>query len=228
MANDPFNLFVNRLESIDSATLADVMVAMGLEQQVLSSKFKVLNPSSKLIGTALCAQASVNSEQATISPIELDSKVNKENVVIIATKASEKGALIGDNMLTSMLQNGATGFIIDGGIRDKDALIESKAALLYRYTSPINAYRLLGFTSFDQAVYLEGIWGDVKVEPNDLVLADSDGAVIIPAQHAEQIIDHSEINQKNEEEIKNQLKWGNSQAKPPKKFPRLQHVKPIK
>jgi len=165
------------------------------------------------------------SEQQTISPIALDSQVKKNSIVIIATQGSEKGALLGDNMLTSMMQRGASGFIVDGGIRDKAALIESKAAILYRYTNPINAYRVLGFTSFDKTIYLEGIWGDVKVEPNDFIVADCDGAVVIPQLYAESIIDDSEIHQKNEEAIKNALTWGNTRAEALEKFPRLKHVK---
>lgn len=227
MSHDPLNPLFSRLATIDSATLADVMVAMGLEQQVLSSKFKVLNPDSKLIGSALCAQTGLIAEQETLSPIQLDSQVKKGSVVIIATNASEKGALLGDNMLSSMMQNGAAGFIVDGGIRDKDALIQSKAALLYRYTTPVNAYRFFGFTSFDKAICLEGIWGNVSVEPNDLIVADADGAVVIPKQHAELIIEHSEIHQKNEEAIKNALTWGSSRADALAKFPRLKHITKI-
>lgn len=227
MNHNPFNPLISRLHALDSATLADVMVAMGLEQQVLSSQFKVLNPASKLVGLALCAQTATIGEQPTVSPTELDSQVKKDHVVIIATHASEQGALIGDNMLTSMLQNGASGFIVDGGIRDKQALVASKAALLYRYASPVNAYRFLGFSSFDRPVNLAGIWGDVLVNPNDLVVADADGAVVIPAQHAEIIIEASEVHQKNEEAIKSALTWGSSRADALAKFPRLKHVKKI-
>jgi 4-hydroxy-4-methyl-2-oxoglutarate aldolase len=221
------DLLIRRLSSLDSATLADVMVAMGLENQVLSPNFKTLNPANKIIGTALCAQATESSQQQTVSPIELDELVQKGNVIIISTQGSQRGAFLGDNMLTSMVQNGASGFIVDGGIRDSKLLKETKTGVVYRYTSSINAYRFLGFSSFDKVITLEGVWGEVKVEPNDLVLADCDGAVIIPAQYAETIIEDSEVHQKNEDAIKNSLTWGNSRKEALQEFPRLKHVKKI-
>jgi 4-hydroxy-4-methyl-2-oxoglutarate aldolase len=218
---------VLELQDLDSSALADVMVRMGLEQQVLSPAFKSLNPRSKMIGPAICAQAREQSQHKTVNPIELDDQVYPLGIVVIAAEACSKGALLGDNMISSMVANGAKGFVVDGGIRDAAELQDAKHAVLYRYTSSVNAWRYYGLTEFEIPVTLEGIWGSVQVNPGDFIFADYDGAVVIPLQHIESIIHDTEIHVKNEAAIKSALLFGSSRREALEKFPRLQHVKPL-
>lgn len=215
------------LQALDSSALADVMVRMGLEQQVLSPAFKSLNPKNKMIGPAICAQAREQSQHKTVNPIELDDQVYPLGIVVIAAEACNKGALIGDNMVSSMIQNGAKGFVIDGGIRDAEELQKSGQAVLYRYTSSVNAYRYFGFTEFEVPLTLEGIWGSVQIHPGDFIFADVDGAVVIPLQHIDSIIHDTEIHVKNEAAIKSAILFGSSRREALEKYPRLQHVKPL-
>ncbi len=215
------------LQALDSSALADVMVRMGLEQQVLSSAFKTLNPSKRIIGPAICAQAREQCQHKTVNPIELDDQVYPSGIVIIAAEACAKGALIGDNMVSSMVQNGAAGFVVDGGIRDTEELQKSGQAVLYRYTSSVNAYRYFGFTEFEVPVSLEGVWGAVTIQPGDFIFTDFDGAVVIPLQHIDSIIHDTEIHVKNEAAIKSALMFGGSRRAALEKYPRLQHVKPV-
>jgi len=216
---------INRLKTLEAAVVADVMVAMGLECQVLAPSFLSLGLNEQLIGPAICAKGRVDAGDDAKPTFGLDDSVYPGGVVVIDSNSCQKGALIGDNMATSMKNNGAIGFIVDGGIRDAVEFLTLELPIFYKYKTPINAHKFFSFTDFEVPISLDGVWGNVIVNPGDLIIADSDGCSIIPLQHAEQIITDSEIHQQTENTIKNALENGESRKNASAKSPRLQHVK---
>ncbi len=225
MITDSTQTQIDRLNSIEAAVVADVMVAMGLELQVLAPSFLSLGLNERLIGPAICAKGRVDAGDDAKTTFGLDDSVYPGGIVVIDSNNCQKGALIGDNMATSMKNNGAIGFIVDGGIRDDVEFLALKLPIYYKYKTPINAHKFFSFTDFEVPISLDGIWGTVTVNPGDLIIADSDGCAIIPRQHAEQIITHSEIHQQTENNIKSALENGKTRKSASAEFPRLQHVK---
>ncbi len=215
---------INRLKTLETAVIADVMVAMGLESQVLAPSFLSLGLDQILIGPAICAKGCVEAGDDAKTTFELDDCVYPGGIVVIDSNNCQKGALIGDNMATSMKNNGAVGFIVDGGIRDAVEFITLELPILYKYKTPINAHKFFSFTHFEVPISIDGIWGSVTINPGDLIIADSDGCSIIPLQHAEQIIADSEVHQQTENNIKLTIKKGETRKNASAKFPRLQHV----
>lgn len=216
---------INRLDTLEAAVVADVMVAMGLESQVLAPSFLSLGLNKRLIGPAICAKGRINAGDDAKANVELDDCIYPGGIVVIDSNNCQKGALIGDNMATSMKNNGAIGFIVDGGIRDAVEFLTLELPVFYKYKTPINAHKFFSFTDFEVPVSIDGIWGNVTINPGDLIIADSDGCSIIPLEHAEQIIADSEIHQQSENNIKSALENGETRRSASAKFPRLQHVK---
>ena len=216
---------LQRLGALEAAAVADVMVAMGLVDQVVAPSLRPVGAAT-MAGFALCAQG-CEGDTAGIATFALDALVSDGAIVVIDTGGCDKGAIIGDNMVTSMAARGARGFLLDGGVRDRDALAAGEAPVWCRYASPINAHRKWRYTAMDKPVRLPGIWNDVNVCPGDLVLADSDGVCVLPRAHAEQIIADAEIHMQAEAAIKAAIEAGTSRETATKASNRLAHVRPL-
>lgn len=219
---------IKRLYKLESAVVADVMVKMGLEQQVLSPSFLPLASDIKIAGPAICAKGSIEAGKNAKPTFELDHKIYSGGIVVIDSGDCKKGALIGDNMATSMTKKGAIGFIVDGGIRDTETFIEQKLPVFYKYSSPINAHKFFSFTDFEVDISVDGIWGSVTICPGDLIIADMDGIAVIPLSHAEQIIHDSEIHLETENSIKSALLQGSDREEVTLQANRLEHVHKLK
>lgn len=220
-------LLIDRLKQLESAVVADVMTTMGLEAQVAAHDLRPLNPSWKIAGPAICAKGSDNPETTALPTFGLDDSVYPGGIVVIDTDNCMRGAIIGDNMVTSMLNNGAKGFIVDGGIRDHQEFIDMNAPVFCRYSTPVNAHKYWHFTEFETPITLRGIWNDVTVNPGDLIIGDADGISVIPKEHAEQIIADAEIHQQTENSIKQGLIDGDTRQDISGRVNRLKHVKQL-
>nr|WP_321490496.1 RraA family protein [uncultured Hyphomonas sp.] len=217
---------LERLSNLETAAAADVMVAMGLEAQVLAPSLQPLG-GARMAGFALCAEGREGTDEPGLPTFDLDALVSPGAIVVIATAECGKGAIIGDNMVTSMVQAGARGFLLDGGIRDREALASGPVPVWCRYASPINAHRKWKYTAMGQPVTLPGIWGDVEIRPGDLILGDADGVVVLPREHAEQIVHDAEIHMRAEADIKTAIEAGEGRESATKSSRRLQHVRPL-
>jgi regulator of RNase E activity RraA len=218
---------ITRLEALESAVIADIMTTMGLENQVAAHSIRPLNTNWKMVGPAICAKGTDNPDSEGVATFGLDDSIYPGGVVVIDTDNCDRGAIIGDNMMTSMIGRGAVGFIVDGGIRDYQEFIDTDTPVFCRYASPVNAHKYWHFTEFETPITIKGIWGDITVNPGDLILADADGISVIPLQYAERIIADAEIHQATENSIKSALLKSSDRESITAASNRLQHVKPL-
>jgi len=218
---------VSNLHVLESAALADVMVAMGLSSQVLGSELFQLGPAKKFAGPALCARGAETSELPPVSTHELDALVYPGAVVVIETGRCQRGAIIGDNMVASMRKAGAVGFVVDGGVRDADELSLAEAPIVCRYKSPTSAHRFWAYRELQVPISLPGIWQDVTIRPGDLIMGDGDGIVALPLQHASIIIRYAEQHVATESRIRRAIENGTSREEATVGSNRLKHVIPV-
>jgi 4-hydroxy-4-methyl-2-oxoglutarate aldolase len=99
------------------------------------------------------------------------------------------GPIVGGNLATSILTKSHNGVVLDGAVRDTAEIEEMKGFQVFcRGTDP----------SFYKDVMLMGInvpirIGKATVMPGDIVLSDPEGITFIPAQFAEKVADHAEL-----------------------------------
>ncbi|MGH7661185.1 MAG: ribonuclease activity regulator RraA [Vulcanimicrobiaceae bacterium] len=105
--------------------------------------------------------------------------LERDDVLVIDALGSLDGAVLGDMLAARVHARGAAGVIADGVIRDVDGIREIGLAVWARGThADANARALLAW-DVDVAVAC----GGVLVQPGDYVVADADGAVVVPPQH---------------------------------------------
>ncbi len=87
------------------------------------------------------------------------------------------GSLPGDNLTAAILGATGNGFVIDGGIRDLDGILEQNVAVYFR-DSHVLPLRNVMLTGVNVPIRI----GGVTVMPGDVVVGDSEGVTFIPPQ----------------------------------------------
>lgn len=91
--------------------------------------------------------------------------------------------LIGSCNGLGIFNDGARGFVINGGVRDTDALILEKIPVWSTSIAQTMVQVRLQYDAHNIPVAL----GGVQVRPNDVVVADGDGVVVVPAEIAREV-----------------------------------------
>ena len=125
------------------------------------------------------------------------------DVVVAACTADNTDGFFGDLLATSFRARGAIGLIIDGGVRDVKDLTEMKFPVFSKAVSAKGTVKAtLG------SVNIPVVCAGALVHPGDVVIADADGVVIVPADIAQQAADAAEAREANEEEKRAKLARG--------------------
>jgi len=108
------------------------------------------------------------------------------DVVVVDARGSRSSGVFGEMMLTSYKAGGGEGLIIDGCIRDFPEVQELDLGLWLRGVTP-NFHTQTDI--FPHAVNVPIACAGVFVVPGDVIVADDDGAVVVPAAMASDIAD---------------------------------------
>jgi regulator of RNase E activity RraA len=105
------------------------------------------------------------------------------DVVVFDVNGAKHCGNIGSNNSLSWANNGFVGVITNGGARDTDEIIKTKKIPVYcrdaYSTRGVRPGRVL-LDSYNFPVNC----GGVLVYPGDLIVADGDGVIVVPRQHA--------------------------------------------
>jgi len=163
-----------------SALLADALDALGLREQVLGPGIAPLDPSSRIAGpahTVALAPADRVPEEPYRGLLAMLGAVRRGDVVVAATGRSDRAAVWGELTSSSCVARGAAGLVTDGLCRDVEQVRGLGFPVFARGTSPRDVDGRLDFGPHGIPVVLDG----VTIAPGDLVVADVDGVVVVPA-----------------------------------------------
>jgi regulator of RNase E activity RraA len=78
---------------------------------------------------------------------------------------------------------GIAGLVADGGVRDREEMIECQFPVFARHMTPLTGRTRLAIAGINETIGC----GGVRVRPGDVIVADGSGVVCIPADSAERI-----------------------------------------
>jgi regulator of RNase E activity RraA len=129
------------------------------------------------------------------------------DVVVVDARGDMTAGIFGEMMMTYFKGRGGAGLVIDGCIRDYPGQRELDMPMWIRGVTP-NFHTQTGLMPYDYNCPIA--CGGVTVLPGDIIVADDDGAVCVPAAMADEVISKSHSDHEWEEFTKIKLLEGGS------------------
>lgn len=186
---------VERLRAIGSATIAGELSFMGIRNASISGPW-AYTPGRTAAGPALTLQFMPMREDqfgaAEYGDPELQLHrhvlyhAQKGDMVVVDARGDMTSGIFGEMMLTYFAGLGGEGVVIDGCIRDAAKARQLGVGIWIRGVTP-NFHAQTNIFPF--AVNTPVACGGVFVMPGDIIVADDDGAVVVPVAMADKVIE---------------------------------------
>src|SRR3569833_220298 len=187
---------VEKLSQFGVATIHEAMGRVGLMQCYM----RPIYPSAKMCGTAVTELL----QHGDIWMLHVAAEqIQPGDVVVAACTVENTDGFFGDLLATSFRARGAKVLVIDGGVRDVAAVTEMQFPVFSRAISARGTVKAtLG------SVNIPVVCAGVAVSPGDVIVADADGIVVVPAAIADQAADAAAAREANEGEKRVKLASG--------------------
>ena len=174
---------VERFRAVDIALVSDLMNRL----YTLRSGLRPIVPTADgkpLVGPACTVKVYPGDNLMAHAALDV---AEPGDVVIIDTAGASTNAVIGDMVTAKAKARGISGFVVDGLVRDVEAMLEVGLPVFARGSTPRGPlHRGPGELNFSISC------GGVSVDPGDVVMAGTDGVVIVPQASAAELIVRAE------------------------------------
>jgi 4-hydroxy-4-methyl-2-oxoglutarate aldolase len=125
------------------------------------------------------------------------------SVLVVQIEGQPELGHWGEVLTTAAEARGIVGLVIDGGVRDVAAL-EAHAFPVFATMVALRGAAKIATGSVGEPVEV----GDVEIAPGDLIVGDSDGVVVIPADRLDEVLAAGEAREAKEQAMFTQLRAG--------------------
>ncbi|MCK0112418.1 fumarylacetoacetate hydrolase family protein [Ornithinimicrobium sp. F0845] len=180
-----------KLERCPVAGLAQRLRGMGLNNVSIDG-VRPLPGAGKIVGTAKTLRFVANREDLFRShgggynaQKRAFDAVGEGEVIVIEARGDSTAGTLGDVLALRARARGAAGVITDGAVRDHDAVAAAGVPVYSSGAHPAVLGRR--HVPWDHDITI--VCGGATVQPGDIIVADADGALVIPPAVAEEAVD---------------------------------------
>ena len=195
------------LESAYSGAVYDAMRELGLDDGILPNDIQPVDPTISLVGKVWTCSGGIvegiSQDDSLLSWTGMLSAAPSGSVVVCQPNDSTI-AHMGELSAETLKFRGVKGYIVDGGNRDTDFILKLGFPVFCRYLTPSDIVERWMIQTMGEPVTI----GDVEIKTSDYIVADRDGAVVIPASAASDIANRVDEVMNTENELRNMILGG--------------------
>lgn len=186
--NRPNRSLVESFAGIPVANIADEMNRFFC----MDARIKPFNK-NPLLGVAFTIKSRPGDNLMLHKALEL---AQPGDVIVVDAQGEMTNSITGEIMMTQAEVNGLAGVVIDGAIRDVEAIGELTMPVYAAGVQPRGPYK-----DGPGEINVPVCCGGVTVNPGDIIIGDADGVVVISPSNAEEILNKAKAKMANEKVI---------------------------
>ncbi|OPG72141.1 4-hydroxy-4-methyl-2-oxoglutarate aldolase [Pseudomonas ogarae] len=188
-----------QLEILKQLGTATIHEAQG-QKGALDSGLRPVDPSVRMAGPALTVDCRPDDNLAIHYAL---TKAKPGDVLVVDAKGFMEAGPWGDLLTLASQKLGIVGLVMNGAVRDANAIIE------------------MGFPVFSRGLSIKGtnkcqpgkvnvpiVIGGVHVNPGDIIVGDRDGLVVVEQSNVEEVIRLSRAREETEDGIRDGIESG--------------------
>jgi len=176
-----------RLARVYSGAVFDALRERGLTDTVLPPSVRPLDPSRTLAGPVFTMEGSrkadLSEDESLLAWTGFLGRAPAGSVVVCRGNAPDL-ALMGELSAETLHHRGVRGYVTDGACRDADFILRLGFPVLCTGLTPRDIVGVWSPDTYDRPVRL----GETTVRPGDFLIADRDGAVVVPGAVAAEVV----------------------------------------
>ena len=176
---------IDALKPVSTATITTVLIKHGLRRVWIRGTRPIRSGQPRIVGRAftlrfiparedLATPSSWSSPRSTRAAIE---EAAPGSVVVAGAMGVTDAGIFGDILCARMKQRGMAGLVTDGVVRDMAGVLKTGLPVWCQGAAAPPSVSSLTFVNWQEPIGC----GGVAVYPDDIVVVDDDGAVLIPA-----------------------------------------------
>ena len=195
-------------KNLSSGNICDAMELLGLRRSVIHGFTFVAPPGSIVVGPALTVRqipkhGSAQKTTTLVRHVEVSKNLAQEgDVVVIDVGGIRDVCSWGEIHSLRCQKRGVAGLVIDGCIRDVEAIRKMGFPVFCRGFSPVKSHWDLETLSLNQPVMIGGI----QVRPGDILFGDETGILVIPPERRMEVLSRAREILADEEKTISQLR----------------------
>ena len=179
-------LLLEAYRHVEAASVSDALEQLLHEKRYMSHRMQAIFP-AKFAGRALTVRLvkqETHDPDALSGMLRAIDKGSAGSVYVMSVEDGAEIAGMGGLMGTAMFARGFAGAVVDGGVRDLPQLKRLGFPVYALGPVPSTSVGHYRFAGVNVPLVCDG----VQVRPDDIIVADQDGVVVVPKESAAEVL----------------------------------------